>query len=136
MSNIWLISQDKQHYHDPESFKPERFLGDNPELNPRTFVYGFGRRRCPGIELAEASIYIAISMILAVFEISVMKDTITGQDQIPRHEYISGTVAHPKPFECIIRPRSFESESLIRLMYDEPQLPPSSLSEASLTYAI
>lgn len=31
-------------YSDPTDFKPERFLGENPELDPRDAGFGFGRR--------------------------------------------------------------------------------------------
>jgi cytochrome P450 len=31
-------------YKDPKRFIPERFLGANPERDPREIVFGFGRR--------------------------------------------------------------------------------------------
>lgn len=37
------MAHDPENYHDPFTFKPERFLGE-PELDPRLFVFGFGRR--------------------------------------------------------------------------------------------
>ena len=33
-------------YANPMEFNPERFLGDNPEPDPRATVFGFGRRIC------------------------------------------------------------------------------------------
>lgn len=52
LSNEHLIvgrqmSHDPENYHDPFTFKPERFLEENgrkPELDPRTIAFGFGRR--------------------------------------------------------------------------------------------
>ena len=38
------ITRDPENYTDPMEFKPERFLGDKPELDPRDVVFGFGRR--------------------------------------------------------------------------------------------
>lgn len=41
------MAHDPENYHDPFTFKPERFLGEDgrePELDPRLFVFGFGRR--------------------------------------------------------------------------------------------
>lgn len=41
------MSHDPENYHDPFTFKPERFLEENgrkPELDPRTIAFGFGRR--------------------------------------------------------------------------------------------
>lgn len=38
------ISRDPALYRDPESVMPERFLGDEPELDPYVLAFGFGRR--------------------------------------------------------------------------------------------
>lgn len=40
------ISQNEAEYPDPRDFRPERYLGPNPESNtdPKDFVFGFGRR--------------------------------------------------------------------------------------------
>ncbi len=35
-------------YSNPSEFRPERFLGDAPERDPRDACFGFGRRICPG----------------------------------------------------------------------------------------
>ena len=45
------MSHDEIRYPDPDAFTPERFL--NPEGilkddNPADFIFGFGRRKCPG----------------------------------------------------------------------------------------
>ena len=37
------MSRDPEIYEDPESFRPERFIDGKP-LDPRQFVFGFGRR--------------------------------------------------------------------------------------------
>jgi cytochrome P450 len=42
------MSCDPDIYRDPEKFDPERFLGSDPELDPKLYVFGFGRRLCPG----------------------------------------------------------------------------------------
>ena len=41
------MTHDPANYLDPFTFKPERFLGENGspiEPDPRTLVFGFGRR--------------------------------------------------------------------------------------------
>ncbi|KIO29647.1 hypothetical protein M407DRAFT_70131 [Tulasnella calospora MUT 4182] len=75
--SIWYagISRNPKYYTDPSSFKPERFLeGAEPVLDPRQFVFGFGRRICPGNELAIQSVWIGMALTLWAFEIKPVGD--------------------------------------------------------------
>jgi hypothetical protein len=38
------MSRDTTYYTDPEDFRPERYLKEQPELDPNTYMFGFGRR--------------------------------------------------------------------------------------------
>ena len=58
MANIHGFLHDAQTYHDPDTFNPDRFLGSNPELDPHTLAFGFGRRSCPGRELANNGVWL------------------------------------------------------------------------------
>ncbi|KAG1820513.1 cytochrome P450 [Suillus subaureus] len=112
--NIWFMLNDPERYTNPSQFNPERFLandGKKPETEPRTICFGFGRRICPGIHFAEASIWLSIAMSLAVFDIS--KAVENGIEIIPELDPISGTISHPKPFECSVKPRSPKAVALI-----------------------
>ncbi|KAJ7088889.1 hypothetical protein B0H15DRAFT_780425, partial [Mycena belliarum] len=62
---------------------------------------------CPGRELAEASLFVCVAMTLAAFDIS------PGDGPRPVHGNTQGTISHPKPFDCVIRPRSERSVALI-----------------------
>jgi cytochrome P450 len=42
------MARDSRQYRNPDAFDPSRFMGDKPELDPRSYVFGFGRRICPG----------------------------------------------------------------------------------------
>ncbi|GAB1517009.1 hypothetical protein RhiTH_000052 [Rhizoctonia solani] len=79
VGNIWAMSYDKLIYDEPEKFNPDRFL--NPKT-PSPPTFGFGRRSCPGIHLAESTLFITISTLLALFEIRPIKDK-DGNDVIP-----------------------------------------------------
>ncbi|KAG2132215.1 cytochrome P450, partial [Suillus cothurnatus] len=73
ISNIWAMSRDEKRYPSASSFIPERFLDDNNVLtddNPARYVFGFGRRACPGRHAADASVWSAIATVLATMEFS------------------------------------------------------------------
>ena len=68
---------DPKRYADPMTFNPDRFLATPEraaEHDPRDFAFGFGRRKCPGIFFAEASIFAAVALTLSVYNIEKAKD--------------------------------------------------------------
>ncbi|KAK7682347.1 hypothetical protein QCA50_014552 [Cerrena zonata] len=131
--NAWHLLHDPDVYADPLSFNPNRFLGDNPERDPRKIVFGFGRRICPGIcsayfgftddsdvieglNLADTSVFIFCALSLAVFNVSkVVRDGVVVE---PICEWETGVVSHPKDFECSIKPRSAKARELILMEED------------------
>jgi hypothetical protein len=90
------MTHDEEIYPDPFTFEPNRHLGDDAQPDPYKFVFGFGRRACPGMfshcarqitlqkkrnqlcisgaHLAEMSLFLNVSNILAVFNVSKPKD--------------------------------------------------------------
>ncbi|KAJ7234414.1 cytochrome P450 [Mycena rebaudengoi] len=68
-ANIEAISFDPESYPEPELFRPERFLGPNPQPDPRKTVFGL----CPGNALAEQTMFIIIARTLATFNIQARK---------------------------------------------------------------
>ncbi|KAG1821730.1 cytochrome P450, partial [Suillus subaureus] len=75
--NTWCISRDEKRYPEASSFIPERFLDVNNALtddDPAEYVFGFGRRGCPGRYTADASVWSAIVTMLATVEFSSAKD--------------------------------------------------------------
>ncbi|KAF8974327.1 cytochrome P450 [Flammula alnicola] len=112
--NIWKLAHDPRVYSNPFEFNPERFLpskGRTPEPDPREVCFGFGRRICPGHHLADASVFISCAMSLAVFDI--LKCVENGVVNEPVHENTTGTISHPEPFKCCVKPRSEKAISLI-----------------------
>ncbi|KAI0086254.1 cytochrome P450 [Irpex rosettiformis] len=119
IANIWAILHNPEVYPNPDTFDPSRFVSETGEPtdvpSPYDACFGYGRRICPGINFADASIFIWCAMILAVYDISkaVGED---GKVVEPTGEYTSGAVSHPKPFECSIVPRSEKARGLILSM--------------------
>ena len=114
MPSIKWFSMDPEVYPDPESFRPERFLGPGEVPSPYSYVFGFGRRICPGRLLADSILFLTIAQSLAVFEISKGVDQQTGKEIEPLLGTKPGLVTHLFPFQCKIVPRSEEHAKLIR----------------------
>jgi len=112
ISNIWQMLHDPDYYVNPLEFNPDRFLGDHPEPDPRATAFGHGRRICPGLNLAQSSVWLTCAMSLAVFDIEKYVDGF-GNVVEPKIHYTDGTISHPPPFKCTIKPRSEKSAALV-----------------------
>ncbi|KAF8524189.1 cytochrome P450 [Gautieria morchelliformis] len=112
MGNIWHV-HNHEVYQDPRKFWPERFDGRFPMIpDPRHFVFGFGRRICPGRHLANESVFIAIACLISAYNFSKALGR-DGKEIEPNIGYspITGAL---QPFECQITPRSQETVALIK----------------------
>ncbi|KAF6748927.1 cytochrome P450 [Ephemerocybe angulata] len=112
LANIWAIVHDSELYPDPFIFNPERHLGENPQPDPLKYIFGFGRRSCPGAHLAEMSLFLNMSNVLAAFDISNAKNE-DGTVIEPPVEWTTGITRHIAPFPCDIKVRSEELLSTI-----------------------
>ncbi|EJC99756.1 cytochrome P450 [Fomitiporia mediterranea MF3/22] len=83
IANIWHMTHSERNYSHPDDFDPDRFMGVHPEMEPSAAVFGFGRRICPGRVFAEASLWLVIANILAVFDISPAADD-QGNEILPQ----------------------------------------------------
>ncbi|TCD69432.1 hypothetical protein EIP91_007557 [Steccherinum ochraceum] len=111
--NIWRMSQDRNMYPSPEKFNPERFVGAPDDHDPRHYMFGFGRRICPGQYFADSSVFLVLASLTATMDISKARDE-SGRPITPPVEFISGISTQPKPFRCTITPRSKQVVDLIR----------------------
>jgi cytochrome P450 len=106
--NTWGISRDEKRYPKASSFIPERFLDVNNALtddDPAGYVFGFGRRGCPGRYTADASLWSAIVTMLATVEFSPAKDD-QGKVIELTPQFTTGLTHSPVVFPCNISARS------------------------------
>ncbi|KAK7676963.1 hypothetical protein QCA50_020081 [Cerrena zonata] len=106
--NIWAITRDPKLFPNPESVDPTRYLTpEGKELADivNSNLFGWGRRLCPGKEMSEGSIFIAVTMILATFTIARPRDD-SGQVYEPRVRWSPAFIRELLPFECTITRRS------------------------------
>jgi len=115
IANLWNMLHDAETYPEPFQFRPERHIpvvdGKPTQRDPRTMCFGFGRRVCPGLFLAEATLFLTIANSLLLFDIS--KKVENGVEMTPVHAQTSGIISYPKPFKCTITPRSSKTVVLI-----------------------
>ncbi|QRV88264.1 cytochrome P450 family protein [Ceratobasidium sp. AG-Ba] len=67
-SNIWAITHDPALYSSPHTFNPHRFLKPLPDPDPRKYIFGFGKRICPGVNVANNSTFVMCAGLLSVFD--------------------------------------------------------------------
>ncbi|CAK5270919.1 unnamed protein product [Mycena citricolor] len=104
--NVWKFLHDPATYRDPLTFNPERFLGPDPERHPAEVgLFGYGRRICPGIRLADVSVWINIAKLVAGLTITKAKDE-HGVPIEPEVGTTDGIICRPAPFTCNVEARS------------------------------
>ncbi|GAA5836682.1 hypothetical protein JCM11251_002697 [Rhodosporidiobolus azoricus] len=107
IANLWSIHLNEKDFPDPHRFDPERFMTkrDYPGKWGHS-AFGFGRRICPGMHLAENSIFINTARILWAFDISAAKDA-SGKDiPVDIFSFTDGFNSMPRKFPCSIKVRS------------------------------
>ncbi|KAI0644111.1 cytochrome P450 [Trametes meyenii] len=111
MPNLWAIAFEPKGPYHPQAFEPERFLVENKEdlpTDPADWAFGFARRKCPGKHMGENSLFIFISTLLSMFDITPPDNGRTIA------EFTQDLVSYPKPFNCKITPRSAAKGAQIR----------------------
>uniref|UniRef100_A0A8C9AJ15 Cytochrome P450 family 27 subfamily B member 1 n=1 Tax=Prolemur simus TaxID=1328070 RepID=A0A8C9AJ15_PROSS len=66
----YATSRDTAQFPEPNSFRPARWLGEDPAPHPfASLPFGFGKRSCIGRRLAELELQMALAQILTHFEV-------------------------------------------------------------------
>ncbi|KAI1426463.1 putative cytochrome P450 [Xylaria sp. FL1777] len=123
LNNVYTIHNDATRYPHPRQFDPERFKDDkqsffdaatNPDVSKRDhFAFGAGRRICPGIHVAERSLFIAIATLLWAFNFRCPVDE-NGNEVTPDPTKVTqGFVCAPMPFKAVITPRDKRRASIV-----------------------
>ena len=109
VSNIHRFNFNPELYPDPDAFKPERFLHDNRSFYASSngsiqrrdlFVFGWGRRICPGIYMAENELFNSLTRMMARCTIEPLIAA-NGEKIYPNLDDFtdSGSTLTPGPFK-------------------------------------
>ncbi|CAP85923.1 hypothetical protein E8E15_004471 [Penicillium rubens] len=123
MNNVWGIHMDPARHPNPRVFNPDRYHDDyqsfgeaaaNPDPAKRdVFTFGAGRRICPGMHVAERSLFLGMSRILWAFDIAPETDA-AGSLILPDPDRLTqGFVCMPEEFPARITSRSKERADLV-----------------------
>lgn len=114
---------DSSLYKDPENFEPSRYLDKplpaadyfnvNDPYERDHFTYGAGRRVCPGVHVAEHSLYINIVRVLWGFNILPEIDEV-GDFVEPNTNLVPGFLTVPQPFGARFEARSPKHANVIQ----------------------
>ncbi|CAE6442780.1 unnamed protein product [Rhizoctonia solani] len=118
--NIWAMLRDPKYFSCPHTFDPSRYLKPLPDPDPRKYIFGFGRRVCPGQHIANNATWIMCAGILSVFDLQ------PGPELLTRVEELGGRssqqlyklfqpylVYDPLPFQCNFVPRDQATVELL-----------------------
>ena len=128
-ANNWAIHHDPELYPEPYAFKPERWLDSqfptyrepltvHPNLHNYS-SFGFGRRICPGQNIAERSLCLLTARIAWSCNISRAKDD-QGNEIVPSlDEFTDDLVTEPRPFLFSLEARSQEKSNIINAEHEK-----------------
>ncbi|KAJ7154786.1 cytochrome P450 [Mycena filopes] len=128
IANIWGMLHDADIYSSPFKFDPSRFLSrEGTPTNPAisglsepdigSLPFGFGRRICPGMHLADSAMWIYAASALWAFHIKLKNSDSLDDAELARRwetaEFSDGAIMYPLPFEVDLHPRSSDIEDLL-----------------------
>ena len=100
---IYSLMQDKEHWGDPENFRPERFLNSEGQFVKDEWMlpFGTGKRMCLGEVLARSTVYLFFTSLLQEFTFSLPE----GEPK-PSTIPLSGFTIAPQPFRVKVTKRN------------------------------
>ncbi|SCZ89949.1 BZ3500_MvSof-1268-A1-R1_Chr1-3g01683 [Microbotryum saponariae] len=106
----WAIHLDPEVYPEPHKFNPDRFVVDGELVGTKYserghHTYGFGRRICPGMHIADRSLFIAFTRIMWACELLPQIDDEGNAIPVDVNRFTDGLATAPLPFQCRIQSR-------------------------------
>ncbi|XP_013924935.1 PREDICTED: cytochrome P450 1A1-like [Thamnophis sirtalis] len=102
--NMYQVNHDANLWIDPDTFKPQRFLNENGELNKslieKILIFGMGLRKCLGEEVARNEIFVILTTILQQLRLEKLHE---GQLDITP---VYGLSMTPKPYKICVSQRA------------------------------
>ncbi|XP_023151658.2 cytochrome P450 1A1 [Amphiprion ocellaris] len=101
--NQYQVNHDSDLWGDPDTFRPERFLGPsgllNKELTEKVLIFGMGKRRCLGDGFARLEMFVFLTTLLQGLRI----EKVRGQELDLSTDF--GLTMKPRPYRITISSR-------------------------------
>ncbi|GFN20990.1 hypothetical protein AtubIFM56815_011436 [Aspergillus tubingensis] len=126
--NVWGLHHDENVFPNPDQFDPSRFEGryklafeyaaSSEYMQRDHYIYGAGRRLCPGIHLSERNMFLGAAKLLWAFNFEPARDEKGNPipiDADPTTSYTEGFLVCPRPYKCNVAPRcSAHADTILR----------------------
>lgn len=118
------MCKDEEMYPDPDTFNPDRWLNPDyptfqaplthyPDLK-RYLTFGEGRRICPGLQLAERSLFIEVSTLMWACSVGKKNDKDGVVIPVPLYDPKPGQNTSPKRFSFSLEVRNKNRISILQ----------------------
>lgn len=110
--NVWTIGRDPKYWEAPQEFKPERFMeGGAVDFKGNDFQFtpfGAGRRICPGMNFAIASLELALANLIYHFDWE-LPGGLTSED-LDMSEALGLVLRRKQRLHLVAKPWSLQQE--------------------------
>jgi cytochrome P450 len=99
--SAWAVGRDPEAWENPYEFNPDRFLGSSIDLKGNDFElipFGAGRRICPGIFIALATVELSLANLLHKFDWEMP----SGVEDIDMDDVLPGLIPHMRDALCLV----------------------------------
>lgn len=119
MINVWGIQHDPADYDHPEDFDPDRFmqnplgtkhLSNSDEGRMPLYVFGAGRRACPGEKFGMDTIRFVVAHLMRSFDIVADQELDLSVETGFDYAFLLTT----KPYKARIVPRSEDAKVVVK----------------------
>lgn len=100
--NLWSVLHDREHWGDPEVFRPERFIDTEGKFIKDEWMiqFGAGKRVCLGDNLAKNMLFLVFSTLMQECTFRIPEG-----DPKPSTFPLSGLTTAPAPFRVEVLER-------------------------------
>lgn len=99
--NLYGVNSDPDYWHEPEEFRPERFLKNEKFVKPEGFIcFGAGKRICIGETIAQCEMFLFLATLLQNFTFKLPDGA-----KLPSLYPIDKGNLHPEEFQVVVEKR-------------------------------